>query len=359
PGENQLAVRVVDPGAKPDEVAGIKYAEIPHGKQNWYVQTSGLWQGVEIEVKARLHLGAVHITARADGSFRIEAPYVNAGGNPMGEPAKMSAQILDSGGKVVWERSIELMPLVDLNRRLWPDHGKCEFPGRISNPSLWSPASPALYTLRVGLSSGDTQDYRFGFRTFETRGGKFYLNGKVVYLRGALDQAFYPDTIYTEPSLDDLRAEMRRAKELGLNLLRCHIKVPDTRYLQAADEAGVLVWYEIPNWDKLTADSKRRGMETLRGMIERDWNHPAIVIVSIINESWGAHLKEAAERQWLKQAYHEAKAIVPGWLVDDNSACCDNFHVAGDLADFHQYDAIPDHAADFDRFVADQARRPG
>ncbi|PYV02065.1 MAG: hypothetical protein DMG26_12195, partial [Acidobacteria bacterium] len=61
----------------------------------------------------------------------------------------------------------------------------------------------------MGLSSGDTQDYRFGFRTFETRGGKFYLNGKVVYLRGALDQAFYPDTIYTEPSLDDLRAEMR------------------------------------------------------------------------------------------------------------------------------------------------------
>src|SRR5205807_8120349 len=41
-GENQLAVRVADPGAKPDDVEGIQYAEIPHGKQNWYVQTSGL-----------------------------------------------------------------------------------------------------------------------------------------------------------------------------------------------------------------------------------------------------------------------------------------------------------------------------
>src|SRR5437870_2512631 len=179
PGENQLAVRVADPGAKPDDVEGIKYAEIPHGKQNWYVQTSGLWQGVELEVRPRAHLGAVHITARADGSFRIEAPIVNAAAaNPAGEPAKVRAQVLDSTGKVAWERSIELKT----------GQEKCEFSDRISSPSLWSPASPALYTLRVGLSSGDTQDYRFGFRTFETRGGKFYLNSKVIYLRGALDQ---------------------------------------------------------------------------------------------------------------------------------------------------------------------------
>jgi hypothetical protein len=100
-------------------------------------------------------------------------------------------------------------------------------------------------------------------------------------------------------------------------------------------------------------------METLRGMVERDWNHPSIVMVSLINESWGANLKESADREWLKQAYRQAKSLVPGWLVDDNSACCDNFHVATDLADFHTYDAIPGHAADFDRFVEDLARRSG
>ena len=349
PGENQLAVRIADPGAKPDQVEGIKYAEIAHGKQNWYVQTSGPWQSVEIEVRPRMHLGPTRITARADGTFQIEVPIENLslGSDTSGHSA-VRAQILEPGGKVAWEGALDLKA----------GQAKYAFSGRLSKPSLWSPASPALYTLRVGLSSGDTQDYRFGFRTFETRGGKFYLNGNVVYLRGALDQAFYPDTSYTEPSLDDLRAEMRRAKELGLNLLRCHIKVPDPRYLQAADETGILIWYEIPNWDKLTEDSKRRGLETLRGMVGRDWNHPAIVIVSVINESWGASLKEAPDRQWLKQMYGEAKAIVPGWLVDDNSACCDNFHLATDLADFHQYNAIPDYAGDFDRFVTDLATRP-
>ena len=231
--------------------------------------------------------------------------------------------------------------------------------GISSNPRLWSPADPALYTLRASLGSGDSCDAPFGFRTFETREGKFYLNGKPIYLRGALDQDFYPETIYTPPSLDYIKDEMQKAKALGLNLLRCHIKAPDPRYLQAADEVGMLIWYEIPNWDKLTENSKRRGMETLRGMVERDWNHPCIIMASIINESWGINLKEAADRQWLKQAYPEAKKIVPGWLVDDNSACYDNFHVSTDVADYHTYSAIPDYADNFDRFVEDLARRPG
>ncbi|HET9179665.1 MAG TPA: glycoside hydrolase family 2 TIM barrel-domain containing protein [Terriglobia bacterium] len=346
-GENQIAVRVVDPGAKPNEVEGIKYAEIPHGKQNWYIQTSGLWQSVELDIRPRVHVGVVHISAGAGGNFTFSVHLVNASANPSQMPA-ISAEILGPDGKVVWTGSENVVT----------DQGVCMFSGKLSNPDLWSLSHPALYTLAIHASSGEQQSYRFGFRTFETRDGKFYLNGKVIYLRGALDQAFYPDTIYVPPSLDYLKDEMRKAKAMGLNLLRCHIKVPDPRYLAAADETGMLIWYEIPNWDDLTADSEARAIETLEGMVQRDWNHPSIVIVSIANESWGLKLDQAADRAWLKEVYHKAKQIVPGWLVEDNSACCQNFHVSTDLADFHEYDSIPDHAADFDRFVGDLATRP-
>ncbi len=346
-GENQIAVRVADPGDDPKEVEGIQYAEIPHGKQNWYIQTSGLWQSVDIEIRPQVHLGVVHITAVADGNFTFSVHLVNAPSGASTPPA-VGAEILDPAGKVVWKAPENTAPA----------QGVYMFSGSLANPELWDVSHPSLYTLRVHTDSGDQQSYRFGFRTFEARNGKFYLNGRVIYLRGALDQAFYPDTIYTPPSFDYLKNEMQEAKAMGLNLLRCHIKVPDPRYLEAADETGMLVWYEIPNWDKLTPDSEARALETLRGMVERDWNHPSIVIVSIGNESWGFDLKKANDRAWLKQAYHQAKQIVPGWLVEDNSACCDNFHVATDLADFHQYDSIPDHAADFDRFVGDLATRP-
>jgi hypothetical protein len=346
-GGNQIAVRVVDPGAKPRNlVEGVNYIEIPHGKQNWYVQTSGLWQSVELQVRPRTRFGAVHITAGANGSFEIVASLTNPSDATQ---AYIGAEILDPKGQSVWKES----------HNLASGQNRAEFSGAVSKPTPWSPAHPALYTLHAWLSSGDFETTCFGFRTFETRGGKFYLNGQVVYLRAALDQDFYPESVYTPPSLDYIKDEMEKAKAMGLNMLRCHIKVPDPRYLQAADEVGILIWYEIPNWDKLTDNSKRRGMATLRGMVERDWNHPSIVIVSIINESWGANLKEVDQRQWLKQAYQEAKTFVPGWLVVDNSACCENFHMATDLADFHQYNSIPDYAADFDRFVTDMATRPG
>jgi hypothetical protein len=347
-GANQIAVRVADPGAKPDDVEGIKYAEIPHGKQNWYVQTSGLWQSVEIEIVPQVHLGVVHVSAGAAGNFTFSVHLVNATKGGAKAPT-VGAEILSPDGKVAWKGPENAVT----------KQGVYMFSGSLENPDLWSLSRPALYTLRVHTSSGEQRSYRFGFRTFDTRDGKFYLNGKVIYLRGALDQAFYPDTIYTPPSLDYLKNEMREAKAMGLNLLRCHIKVPDPRYLEAADETGMLVWYEIPNWDKLTADSETRALDTLHGMVRRDWNHPSIVIVSIANESWGLKLGQAPDRAWLKKAYHQAKQIVPGWLVEDNSACCHNFHVSTDLADFHQYDSIPDHAADFDHFVGDLATRPG
>jgi hypothetical protein len=346
-GANQIAVRVADPGSKPEDVEGIKYAEIPHGKQNWYVQTSGLWQSVEIDIVPQVHLGVVHVAAGAAGNFTFSVHLVNATEEGAKVPT-VGAEILSPDGKVAWKGPENAVT----------KQGVYMFSGNLENPDLWSLSHPALYTLRVHTSSGEQRSYRFGFRTFDTRDGKFYLNGKVIYLRGALDQAFYPDTIYTPPSLDYLKNEMREAKAMGLNLLRCHIKVPDPRYLEAADETGMLVWYEIPNWDKLTADSEARALDTLHGMVRRDWNHPSIVIVSIANESWGLKLGQAPDRAWLKEAYHQAKQIVPGWLVEDNSACCHNFHVSTDLADFHQYDSIPDHAADFDRFVGDLATRP-
>jgi hypothetical protein len=369
-GKNQLALRVAD-SSKGRDIEGIKYAEIPHGKQDWYVETSGPWQGIDLRIVPRIHLLDPHIRAGADGAFEISATIVNPAPTADGQSGatagatKLRVEIYDSAMKVVWNGASDLKP----------GQTQCEFSGRVSNPALWSPATPVLYTLvaRLGDSADaaktaphaaastgslDIAQTRFAFRTIQTFNGKFFLNHRLIYLRGALDQDFYPETIYTTPSFDYLKSQMQKAKTLGFNLLRCHIKIPDPRYLEAADEVGMLVWYEIPNWDRLTPSSERRALETLQGMIERDWNHPSIVIVSLINEAWGVNLKESTDRQWLKQTWEQAKKWTPGWLVEDNSPCCDNFHVETDLADFHTYQAIPDHASDFDRLIGELAARP-
>jgi len=228
--------------------------------------------------------------------------------------------------------------------------------------ALWSPDTPALYkvTARLlvdGQIVDELQD-SCGFRTVEARDGRIYLNGQPIYLRGALDQAYYPNTIYTPPSLAFLEDQVRKAKALGLNCLRIHIKIEDPRYYEVADRLGILVWTEIPNWWLLTPEASTRVKASFRAMVVRDWNHPSIFAWTLVNEDWGTDLVRNPEhRRWLADFADEAKRIDPTRLIVDNSACSPNFHVAGDLEDYHSYRAIPDHAEEWDYWVANFAGR--
>ena len=204
----------------------------------------------------------------------------------------------------------------------------------------------------------DAIEDRFGFRTIETRDGQFYLNGEPLYLRGALDQDYYPDTICTVPSVEFLEDQFRKAKELGLNCLRCHIKAADPRYYEVADRIGMLIWTELPNGGMATERSRGRKEKLLKGIVDRDGNHPSIIIWTIINENWGVDLvHDADHREWLKRTFAWLKAYDPTRLVVDNSPLAPSFHVESDIADYHFYAAIPDHRDDWDKFVDGLAGR--
>ena len=345
-GTNEVAVLVFDPSSKSEPGKSL-YRKIPHGKQSWYVQTSGLWQPVTLEFRPAAYIANVRVTAENQG--RVQLDFELKGLRP--DSGGLVAEIRDHHGAVVSQQTLPLA-----------QQKAYQIVANVDHPALWSPDDPTLYTVEAHLDSApeDTVKARFGFRRLESRDGKLFLNGKPFYMIGALDQDFYPDTIYTPPSASYVRREMEAAKKLGLNTLRCHIKVCEPEYLEAADEVGIVVWYEIPNWDDFTSESARRGEETFNAMVARDWNHPSILIQSIINESWGINLKNADERTWLRDMSQRAQAAVAplGRLIVDNSACCENFHVRTDLDDFHQYYSIPDNATKWDAWVADFASRP-
>jgi hypothetical protein len=353
-GRNELAVRVVDPPMDERENRArfprMLYNEIPHGKQNWYVQTGGIWQPVTLEVRPSLYLERIHVTPHADGEVSVE---VQLAGQASQDPNPIEVVVRDANGRVEFKTGGGGITLLQRT-----------FTGRVRAPQLWSPAHPALYSVEVKLNDNDTLTERFGFRTFEARAGQFYLNGEPFYMVAALDQDFYPETIYTPPSKEYVRAQMLQGKRMGLNVLRCHIKVCDPSYLAAADEVGMLVWYEIPSWndfDHFAPVAAERGEAIFREMVARDWNHPSIIIQSIINEGWGANLaREAESRRWLRAAFDRAKRLTAplGRLIVDNSACCNNFHLKTDITDNHRYNSIPDDYQPFDKWVADFAARP-
>ncbi len=351
-GENSLVVKVVDPDTDASRWPDYPFTEIPHGKQSWYGPIGGLWQSVWLEERPAAHIDRLRLTPDAATSIlAVEATVIGA----LENDAILRLTVHDPDGVEVAADDVVV-----------PAAGVITTDALVIDPGeirLWSPDSPALYSVTAQLFVGgavvDQTRETCGFRTIESRDGRIYLNGEPIYLRGALDQAYYPETIYTPPSLEYLEDQAHKAKALGLNCLRIHIKVGDPRYYEVADRLGLLIWTEIPNWIHLSSAAAQRGEETFRGMVERDWNHPSIFAWTLINEDWGTDLVNNAEhRRWLADFTAKAKQIDPTRLIVDNSACHANLHVAGDIEDYHHYRAIPDHADDWDEWVADFAK-PG
>ncbi|HEX2619688.1 MAG TPA: glycoside hydrolase family 2 TIM barrel-domain containing protein, partial [Phototrophicaceae bacterium] len=368
-GSNRLTVRVFDPVQDgsfqqrhpvfPLEPATHQppfgAVDVPHGKQDWYINVGGIWQAVTLNAVPKTWLQAIKATSAINGNVEVKVEIAGAALEKWG----FEATILYDGRVVA-----QINQLVNDSNASWQSVTSL----KVESPHLWSPDHPALYELRIKMGD-DELTTRFGFREISTRKGKLYLNDEPLYLLAALDQDFYLDTIYTPPSEAYLRNQFQKVKELGLNCLRCHIKVPDPLYLDLADEMGLLIWAEIPSWrtfypkgtyhpDQLLIDEalQTRVETILRAMIDRDYNHPALVIWSIVNEDWGtALLLSAADRAWVQYLYTLCKQLDTTRLVVDNSACPNswgpNVHVQTDLEDFHLYYNIPDAAGGFVRSI--------
>lgn len=340
--ENEIEVSCLLPDATTVEAP---FAEIPHGKQSWYGPTGGLWQSVTLELRDPCHLTRAAIRADVGGRVGVALHVPNEG---LGATARLS--VLDPDGAEVVQRVVAVdTPITQTDLTL-------------TGPLLWSPETPQLYTLRVTLwrdqEVTDDTTHSFGFRSFEARDGRFFLNGEPFYMRAALDQDYYPVGICTPPSMAFIEDQFRKARELGLNMLRTHIKIPDPRYYEAADRQGLLIWTEIPNVATFTAASAQSMKDTMEGILARDGNHPCIVIWTLINEDWGTRLcEDPSHRAWLAATYDWLKQRDPGRLVVDNSPCHGNFHVKSDIDDFHYYRSVPERRAEWDALTAEFAAR--
>ncbi len=349
-GRNEIKVRVESPTDDPTQFPDFPLGEIPFGKQSWYGPLSGIWQSVRLECRSADHIARLRLWPRLeDGTLGVRVL--------LATPATMALaaeiSVLDPSGRVAAVHQTEIAPGADEL-----DVGSISVPG----VREWSLEDPNLYRLRVALyGKSDVVDVvtrTFGFRTFEARDGRFWLNGKPFHLRAALDQDYYPDTICTLPSLEYAEEQLRKAKALGLNCVRLHIKAPDPRYLDAADRVGILVWSELPNGGVSTERSRARKEALLKGMVDRDHHHPSIVIWTIINENWGVDLvHDRRHRAWLKRTFDWLKSYDTSRLVVDNSPLHPSFHLKSDIADYHFYAAIPDSRKAWDTFVDELAAR--
>jgi beta-galactosidase/beta-glucuronidase len=193
---------------------------------------------------------------------------------------------------------------------------------RVRNPRLWSPENPALYSLRLSLADRggrEVQRYRArtGIRVFKVdRLGRVELNFREVNLRGA---SVHEDNPILGAAIgpDQMRTNISFLQQLGATITRSHYPL-HPYFLELADRKGILVWSEIPVFrmaSRLFAISEVRlkALRMLREEIERDANHPSVMVWSVGNEN--ASRPGTGLRKYIRKAARTVQELDPTRLV--------------------------------------------
>ncbi|MCS6828518.1 MAG: hypothetical protein NZ553_18025 [Caldilinea sp.] len=208
---------------------------------------------------------------------------------------------------------------------------------------LWRPEHPVLYDIDVELWIEGTllvlATERIGFRHLKAEGEQLLLNHRPICLRGVLHWGWDPDSIAPAFSDEQIRREFHVVRELGFNLIKLCLFVPNQRYYEIADEEGVLLWQEWPMWQpEITEELRMILVEEYAAYMRLAAHHPSVVVYSV-----GCELDQSVDAELLSQLTLLIRRAAPGALVCDNSGTAEAYGGAElDLADFYDYHTYTD-----------------
>jgi beta-galactosidase len=275
-GDNLLTVKI--DGSENPEIP-------PFGGMIDYLTYAGIYRDVWLKVTDPVSLKNIKIETpdALAATKRVHVKAFAADPESRGISGTLSVTITSADGQTVASAST---PLTGAETAI-------EI-ARFEGLALWDIDNPVLYTLTAAIETPHGKDQlssRFGFRTAEYTPTGFLLNGKPLKLRGLNRHQSWPHTGYAMGK----RAQAKDADILKYDL-RCNIArtshYPQSKwFLDRCDEIGLLVFEEIPGWQHIGGEAwKKESIENVRRMIERDWNHPSIIIWGVrINESQDSH----------------------------------------------------------------------
>lgn len=227
-----------------------------------------------------------------NGSLRVELS--------MKGSASVELKLLDANSKTVAEQTVKAS-------------GKTSVKFDVENPHKWTAETPYLYTLQATVKNGSKTSevipVKVGFRKVEIRNSQLLVNGQPVLIKGVNRHEMDPDGGYVV-SRERMIQDIKIMKQLNVNAVRtCHY--PDDNYwYDLCDEYGLYVVSEANleshgmGYDEHTlakAESyKKAHMERNERHLQRNYNHPSIIIWSMGNEA-GDGANFTAVRKWLKE----------------------------------------------------------
>ncbi|MEM9258439.1 MAG: glycoside hydrolase family 2 TIM barrel-domain containing protein, partial [Bacteroidota bacterium] len=292
--ENLLEVDV----AKVSANASVNQAE----RHADYWIFGGIFRPVWLEVLPEQHIRQLSVDAQFDGALSLSVDLVATNADKL----KIIVTDPETGEKVATATSA----IRDTKK---PKLVKMSLGGILP----WSAESPKRYSLRVELlADGNTLHevtQKIGFRTVEVRPQDgIYVNYVKIKFRGVNRHCFWPEsgrTLSKQIDIDDAVL----IKSMNMNAVRMSHYPPDPTFLDAADSLGLYIIDELAGWQE--AYDTEAGTPLVKEMIERDVNHPSIILWSNGNE--GGHNHELLP---LYDQYDPQKrTVIHPWGVINNT----------------------------------------
>lgn len=301
-GENRLAVMV------------LRWSDGSYLEDQDMWRMSGIFRDVTLLHKPDTRLADIQIVTRLNADFTramLETLVVVEG--DISDTESVSVQLWLGDNLITQtEQAIE-SEIVD-ERGRYNDRTTLRLP--VEEPALWSAEIPTLYRTVVQLKRGETvievEAYDTGFRSISICQGLLTINGKPLLIRGVNRHEHHPDNGQVM-DIETMRHDILLMKQNNFNAVRCShypnhpqwYRLCDYYGLYVVDEANIETHGMVP-MNRLSNDPLWLPAMTERvtRMVQRDRNHPSIIIWSLGNESGHGDNHDAL--------YHWIKSNDPG-----------------------------------------------
>lgn len=281
------------------------------------IDLAGIFRGVYLYSTPEVHLRDFHVRTHLDDRYTdatldLEVDIENYGETDRGEYT-VEATLYDR--RAVAEntgRSKETT--VSATVPVGTNGNTVALETDVRDPAKWSAENPNLYSVVLTLSDPQDQTVevmstRVGFRELEIKESQMLINGEPIVFKGVNRHDMHPD-VGQAVSEESMVRDIELMKQFNINALRTAHYPNDSRLLELCDEYGIYVMDEaniethelaygqnfpgeFPRWKEACVDR-------VRSMVERDKNHPSVVMWSLGNEA-GVGENFHAMTEWIHE----------------------------------------------------------
>ena len=290
-GENTISVEV------------YRWCDGSHLEDQDFWRLSGIYRDVYLYALDEFHIKDIEVSTTINddlGKLDLEISLTNA----KNENGELLFELIDKNNRVVAKNKAK----VD------QENAFLKTTLSITNPKLWNSETPNLYTVYVALFNNGKRiqqtSVKVGFRTIKVKDGVLTINENPIKFRGVNRHEINPDNGYVV-SKEQMKKEILLMKKHNINAVRTSHYPNHPYFYTLCDELGIYVVNEANieshgtgyHPDKTLANKsfyKKAHLDRIQRMVERDKNHPSIIIWSLGNEA-GDGVNFEAAYSWCKE----------------------------------------------------------